>query len=119
MKWIHNHKAIYQPRYAGIILDDDNDKRNSVLSKLYNNNQIESNQKITNCDFFRGWDINFRFNHNNKKIELQWNTDNNIYLLESGVRSKSENGKDICFYMNTIIADSSEKLVDWMKNFCE
>jgi len=119
MRWIHDHKAIYQPRYSGIILDDDNYKRNEILSKLYNDNQIESNQKITNCDFFRGWDINFKYKDKNNGFEFQWNTDNNIYLLENKERRRTEDGKFVYFSMNNIEKKSYQNFIDWMRNCSE
>lgn len=79
MRWIHNHKALYQPRYQGIILDDENYHRNEILIGLYNNGTIECSQKIDKIPFFMGWDINFKY----KSKWFQWNTDDKIHALDS------------------------------------
>ena len=84
IKWIHGHRAIYQPRYEGILIDDNcwqPEKpyyRNRVLSSLMSDDKIYSKQKIENCNFFLGWDINFKYNNKN----FQWYRTDYIYLME-------------------------------------
>ena len=47
--------------YGNVILDDVHN--NSILVKLVNNDIIECNQKIPNCEFFDGWNIDFKYKH--------------------------------------------------------
>lgn len=68
-------------------------KRNQILSQLYNEKVIETTNKIKNCDFFWGWNINFKYN----SYDFQWNTDGNVYLIENNDRKKDENGLDYLF----------------------
>ncbi|MDH6534182.1 DUF262 domain-containing protein [Parabacteroides sp. 52] len=79
---IHGHKAIYPARYPGIILDMD--KRDNILSELMNDNLIEIDhwQIVAGMSFFRGWDINFKWNKY-EDYKFQWNSDRNIYLLNN------------------------------------
>jgi hypothetical protein len=79
---IHGHKAIYPPRYPGVILDMD--MRDNILSKLMNDNIIEIDhwQIVAGMPLFRGWDINFKWNKCDD-YKFQWNTDRNIYLLNN------------------------------------
>lgn len=83
IRWIHDHRALYPPRYGGILLDDENRKssfyRNTILSELFIRGDIYSRQKVNGCDFFTGWDINFSFGGK----EFQWNTDEHVYLMEN------------------------------------
>lgn len=91
IRWIHGHRAIYQPYYEGILPDDDNNGmnfyRNHLLSKFYekktedkkNDKKIYSDSKIEGCDAFFGWDIDFEFNGR----LFKWNSDKYaIYLME-------------------------------------
>lgn len=59
--------------------------RNNILSELYNDNKITTNQKIDGCQFFWGWDINFRYEDH----DFQWTTHSNVYLMEKGERRSS------------------------------
>lgn len=79
---IHGHKAIYPPRYPGIILDMD--VRDNILFELMNDNTIEIDdwQIVAGMPFFRGWDINFKWNKYDD-YKFQWNTDRNIYILNN------------------------------------
>ena len=59
------------------------DKRNIILSELLINNTIECNQIINKCDFFWGWDINFKYNN----YCFQWwrksnDTELDVYLMK-------------------------------------
>ena len=94
IRWHHGHRTIYPPRYDGIMLDDDHrDKpfyRNSILSSL---RDITSSQRIKDKPFYKGWDINFKYN----SYDFQWNTDGNVYLIENNDRKKDENGLDYLF----------------------
>lgn len=92
IRWIHEHRAIYQPYYEGILPDDDcngkNFYRNSLLSKLYGgktksedkkNDKIYCDSKIDGYDVFFGWDIDFEY----KGRLFRWNSDKcAIYLME-------------------------------------
>jgi hypothetical protein len=94
IRWHHGHRTVYPPRYDGIMLDDDHrDKpfyRNSILSSL---RDITSSQRIKDKPFYKGWDINFKYN----SYDFQWNTDGNVYLIENNDRKKDENGLDYLF----------------------
>jgi hypothetical protein len=88
---IHGHKAIYPPRYPGIILDMD--VRDNILFELMNDNAIEidEGQIVAGMPLFRGWDINFKWNKYDD-YKFQWNTDRNIYLLTNrNERIKKDN----------------------------
>lgn len=73
--------------YGNVILDKMHN--NCILSKLLENKTIECIQKIPNCPFFAGWDINFKYFRNNKCFELQWNTDGHVYLIENNERKEN------------------------------
>ena len=94
IRGIYDHRAIYPPYYNGIMIDDeDRNKpfyRNKILSSLSN---VTSEQRIKDRPFFKGWDINFKYNSYN----FQWNTDGNVYLIENNDRKKDENGLDYLF----------------------
>ncbi len=81
---------------------------NHILSKLLEDKRITCNQKIDNCEFFWGWDINFYYNNS----QFQWNTDNYIYYLRDGKRlendtESSENcQKYYCFKADGLDAES-------------
>ena len=93
IRWHHGHRTVYPPRYDGIMLDDDHrDKpfyRNSILSSL---SDITSSQKIEDKPFYKGWDINFKYN----SYDFQWNTDDHVYLIENNERKKKADGTDYC-----------------------
>ena len=72
--------------------------RNNILSKLYNDKKITSNQKIDGCQFFWGWDINFRY----KDHDFQWTTHSNVYLMEKGERRSSFKPSDKIDYTGFI-----------------
>lgn len=92
IRWIHGHRAIYQPYYEGVLPDDDsndmNFHRNSLLSKFYGgktkseekqNDKIYCNSKIEGCGAFFGWDIDFEY----RGRYFKWNSDAySIYLME-------------------------------------
>lgn len=106
---IHGYRAIYQPRYQGIMFYDN---RNSVLSKLIKNKAISSDQKIEGCDFFWGWNIDFKY----KDKTFQWNTNNKVYLLENGQRKKDDNNEAICFDTKDITAENYDELISWFSS---
>lgn len=93
IRWLHGHRTVYPPRYDGIMLDDDNREkpffRNSILSSL---SDITSSQKIKDKPFYKGWDINFKYN----SYDFQWNTDDHVYLIENNERKKKADGTDYC-----------------------
>lgn len=92
IRWIHGHRAIYQPYYEGVLPDDDsndmNFHRNSLLSKFYGgktkseekqDNKIYCDSKIECCEAFFGWDIDFIY----RGHFFKWNSDDySIYLME-------------------------------------
>jgi hypothetical protein len=69
---------------GNVILDEVHN--NHILSVLLEEKKIKCNQKIENCDFFWGWDINFEYNN----IQFQWNEDNYIYYLRDGKRLEKD-----------------------------
>ena len=73
--------------YGNVILDSMHNNR--LLSELFNNQIIECDQKINNCDFFWGWDIKFNYSKEGNLYDFQWNTDGNVYLIENNERKKS------------------------------
>ena len=110
INWIHGHRALYPPRYEGILLDDDKNGfyRNRILFGLLTDNLIKTNHKIECCDFFKGWDVNFYYIKDEKQFEFQWNTDNHVYLIENGKWVVKDNTTDekyekyLCFDVSTI-----------------
>ena len=88
IKWIHGRRAIYQPRYEGIMPDYDKDDfhRNKILADCRKKKMISINEEyeIPNCDFFNGWNIQFKYKyqHDNKWYFFSYNPDNCIYLME-------------------------------------
>lgn len=72
-------------------------KRNEILSSLIESEKISSNQKISNCNFFYGWDIDFEYHKDGKVVYFQWNTDEEIYLKENGCWKKKENPTEYYF----------------------
>lgn len=96
--------------YGNVILDDMHN--NQVLNKLLERNVIECNQKIENCNFFWGWDINFKFHKDSNSYDFQWNTDGNVYLFENYSRKKKEDGSDYCFKADVIDDSDSEKFTN-------
>ena len=77
----------------------DNIHNNPILAYLVNNNTIECDQKIDNCDFFSGWQINFRYN----KVDFQWNINGNVYLLENEERKTVSNNENYYISASDII----------------
>ncbi len=71
LKWMHGKHCLYPPRananWKKYVVGD---KRNSVLSKLVDNQVIVSEQKLEGVDFFWGWDIEFT----SDKKPFRWNT---------------------------------------------
>ena len=58
-------------------------KRNQILSQLHKEKVIETKNKIENCDFFWGWNINFQYDDH----FFQWYGSSNekeldVYLME-------------------------------------
>ena len=70
--------------------------RNSILSTLLKNEKVTCGQKISNCEFFWGWNINFEYTKDGKCFAFQWNTDGNVYLIENNERKKKADGTDYC-----------------------
>lgn len=99
--------------YGNVILDKMHN--NCILSKLLENKTIECIQKIPNCPFFAGWDINFKYFRDNKCFELQWNTDGHVYLIENNERKENfsvESIKEVNVFeesLKTLIEELSEQ----------
>lgn len=65
--------------------------RNAILSELITCGCIKSEQKIEDCGFFWGWNINFTYGKNN----VQWTIDNQVYLMsENDPNIRAENQPD-------------------------
>lgn len=111
IRWIHGHRAIYPPYYEGIILDDENrnDKfyRNRLLSS---NDSINSEQKIEGLNYYKGWDINFKY----KNQIFQWNTDEKVYLLESGKRKQKNESESYCVDVTNL--NDSQDLINKLED---
>lgn len=107
IKWIHDHRAIYPPYYEGIILDDENrDKkfyRNRIISS---DRRINSDQRIEDLNYYKGWDIKFEYNDHT----FQWNTDEKVYLLEEGKRKLKR--EDEFYFVDVTYMDSCKELID-------
>ena len=81
--------------------------RNTILSTLLKNEKVTCGQKISNCEFFWGWNINFEYTKDGKCFAFQWNTDGNVYLIENNNRKKKDDGSFYCFQADGI--DDSAK----------
>lgn len=81
--------------------------RNSILSTLLKNKKVTCGQKISNCDFFWGWNINFEYTKDDKSFAFQWNTDGNVYLTENNNRKKKDDGS--VYYFKADGIDDSAK----------
>ena len=67
--------------YENVILD--NTHYNPMLSKLVNEKRIECNQKINDCDFFWGRDINFKYEaHFFRWLSNPNNIEMDVYLMK-------------------------------------
>lgn len=93
---------------GNVILDDMHN--NQVLNDLLERNVIKCNQKIENCNFFWGWNINFEYNKDNNSYDFQWNTDGNVYLIENNNRKKKDDCSFYCFQADGI--DKSENFIN-------
>lgn len=81
--------------------------RNTILSTLLKNKKVTCGQKISNCDFFWGWNINFEYTKDDKSFAFQWNTDGNVYLTENNNRKKKDDGS--VYYFKADGIDDSAK----------
>jgi hypothetical protein len=90
------------------------DKRNAILSKLFDDQIIKSNQKISDIPYFRLWQILFKY----QGYKYQWTYDDHIYLLkEDGSREKDADGKEIGIPCADINAENiTEKLDSLIPN---
>lgn len=91
--------------------------RNTILSKLLEHKKIECNQKINNCNFFWGWDINFNYSKEGNLYGFQWNTDGNVYLIENNERKKKADGTYYCVSVEGIydVNDFENKLSELIR----
>ena len=55
--------------------------RNTILSELVRKSIIETSQKIDDCPFFWGWDVNFIYLHSQEKYNFRWYRNNFVYLM--------------------------------------
>lgn len=115
IRWHHGHRTVYPPRYDGIMLDDENrDKpfyRNRILASLPN---ITSSQRIKDKPFYKGWDINFIYSKDVNSYVFQWNTDENVYLIENNERKEKADGTDYCVSVEGI--KDSEDFIQKLDN---
>ena len=107
IRWIHDHRALYPPYYDGILLDDENRDnkfyRNHLLSS---DSRIYSDQKIEKLNYYKGWDINFKY----EGRTFQWNTDERIYLLEDGKRKQNNENENYCVDVTNL--NNSQELIN-------
>lgn len=95
IKWIYGRRAIYPPRYQGIMPDDEYPSgcfyRNNVLCELYcedsdaekmKEEKIYSNQKIKDYNLFWGWNIHFKYKKDQKIYNFLWQYNNKIEMYE-------------------------------------
>ncbi len=96
IRWIHGHRAIYPPRYEGLIPDDDSNNtifyRNKLLSS---SDKIKSNNKITNCDYFRGWDVPFSYSWKDRVFYFIYFTNNTVCMTEQDWSRKLLKNKEL------------------------
>lgn len=90
-----NYLAIYPPRYEGVMFDNKSKSffRNEILSSVYGGTKdcldssmeegkIYSSQKIDGCDFFKDWNIHFKYKKNQKIYIFRWQCWNKIDMYE-------------------------------------
>ena len=126
IRWRHsNYRALYRERsrYDGIVLDDEQRNppiyRNRILSELYKDKKIKSNNKIEGCDFFNGWDVVFEY----QKYKFLWDDEGNVFLLENNEKKKVSDNEFYYFNvggiseinifiqkLNSLISDSDQAI---------
>src|SRR5574344_260372 len=83
-------------------------QRNRILSELFNEEKITSNQKIEDVPFFWGWYVDFKYSNHNYRWNIRGNeneldvylmNDENDWLKKSHKKANSENDRDnyYCF----------------------
>lgn len=90
-----NYLAIYPPKYEGVMFDNKSKSffRNEILSSVYGGTKdcldssmeegkIYSSQKIDGCDFFKDWNIHFKYKKNQKIYIFRWQCWNKIEMYE-------------------------------------
>jgi hypothetical protein len=77
--------------------------RNALLAHLVNDKQISSSQKLPGCDYFWGWNIDFKY----ADISFRWCYDDKIYVIDAqnrlitiGDNTEGEDPKYLCFPMD-------------------
>ena len=99
MNWRNDHKCYclypYNTKTQKKIYVIAN-KRNQILSQLHTNGEIETNNRIEDCDFFWGWDIPFEYNTSH----FQWTINGVIYLMEDG--KNKEPKEEFCINANEL-----------------
>ena len=83
-RWIDNRIAYYKPYGREFMLFDwENFKRNEILIKLIEEKVIETDKRIQDSNFFKDWNINFKYNNH---FFQWWGSPNNkeldVYLME-------------------------------------
>ena len=112
----YNAKPDWKKYFVGI-------QRNRILSELFNEGKITSNQKIEDIPFFWGWYVDFQYSNHNyrwnirsneKKLDVYLMNDENDWLKKSNKKANSENGNDnyYCFSVddNETIESFTNKL---------
>lgn len=90
-----NYLAIYPPKYEGVMFDNKSKSffRNEILSSVYGGTKdcldssmeegkIYSSQKIDGCDFFKDWNIHFKYKKDQKIYTFRWQYNNKIEMYE-------------------------------------
>ena len=90
-----NYLAIYPPRYEGVMFDNKSKSffRNEILSSVYGGTKdcldssmeegkIYSSQKIDGCDFFKDWNIHFKYKKDQKIYNFRWQYNNKIEMYD-------------------------------------
>ena len=90
-----NYLAIYPPRYEGVMFDNKSESffRNEILSSVYGGTKecldssmeegkIYSSQKIDGCDFFKDWNIHFKYKKDQKIYNFRWQYNNKIEMYD-------------------------------------
>lgn len=98
-----NYLAIYPPRYEGVMFDNKSKSffRNEILSSVYGGTKdcvdssmeegkIYSSQKIDGCDFFKDWNIHFKYKKDQKIYTFRWQYNNKIEMYEGDKRLVDE-----------------------------
>lgn len=94
--WKYDNYALYPPNaradYKKYVIAN---PRNSVLSALLEERKITSHQKIDGCDFFWGWDINFKYKHTDEQeYSFRWQYSAWVDMYEGNEKLFDRHGDD-------------------------